>query len=106
MSSRGGTSPPRLSRFASGPAWAPRPSSKGFEAAMNLTNFKWDQDAEGIVTLTWDTPDKPVNVLSMAAIAELAQVADTIRADAAIKGLIIASAKPGNFSAGADLDEM
>ena len=73
---------------------------------MNLVNFKWDQDADGIVTLTWDTPDKPVNVLSMAAIGELAQVADAISADAAIKGLIITSAKAGNFSAGADLDEM
>jgi len=73
---------------------------------MNLANFKWDQDAEGIVTLTWDTPEKPVNVLSMAAIGELGQVADAIAADAAIKGLVIASAKPGNFSAGADLDEM
>ena len=73
---------------------------------MNLVNFKWDQDQEGIVTLIWDTPEKPVNVLSMAAVAELAQVADAIAKDAAIKGLIITSAKPGNFSAGADLDEM
>jgi 3-hydroxyacyl-CoA dehydrogenase/enoyl-CoA hydratase/3-hydroxybutyryl-CoA epimerase len=73
---------------------------------MNLVNFKWDQDADGIVTLTWDTRDKPVNVLSMAAIGELAQVADAIGADAAIKGLVITSAKPGNFSAGADLDAM
>src|SRR5579871_2614512 len=73
---------------------------------MNFVNFKWDQDADGIVTLTWDTPDKPVNVLSMAAVAELGQVADAIGTDAAIKGLGLASAKPGNFSAGADLDEM
>src|SRR5215472_17189194 len=73
---------------------------------MNLVNFKWDQDSDGIVTLTWDTPEKPVNVLSMAALAELAQVADAIGADAAIKGLVITSAKAGNFSAGADLDEM
>ena len=73
---------------------------------MNLTNFKWDQDPDGIVTLIWDTPDKSVNVLSMAAIAELGQVADTMAASAAIKGLVIASAKASGFSAGADLDEM
>jgi len=73
---------------------------------MNLVNFKWDQDADGIVTLIWDTPEKPVNVLSMAAVAELAQVVDAVSADAVIKGLVIASAKAGNFSAGADLDEM
>jgi 3-hydroxyacyl-CoA dehydrogenase/enoyl-CoA hydratase/3-hydroxybutyryl-CoA epimerase len=73
---------------------------------MNLVNFKWDQDLDGIVTLSWDTPGKSVNVLSMAAIAELGQVADAIKADAAIKGLVITSAKTGSFSAGADLDEM
>ena len=73
---------------------------------MNLVNFKWDQDSDGIVTLTWDTPEKSVNVLSMAAIAELGEVADTIKSDAAIKGAVITSAKAGGFSAGADLDEM
>ncbi|HEY4265834.1 MAG TPA: enoyl-CoA hydratase-related protein, partial [Micropepsaceae bacterium] len=73
---------------------------------MNLVNFKWDQDQDGIVTLSWDTPGKSVNVLSMAAVAELAQVADAIKTDAAIKGVVITSAKTGGFSAGADLDEM
>jgi 3-hydroxyacyl-CoA dehydrogenase/enoyl-CoA hydratase/3-hydroxybutyryl-CoA epimerase len=73
---------------------------------MNLVNFKWDQDADGIVTLTWDMPDRTLNVLSMAAIAELSQVADKVASDAAIKGLVITSGKAGNFCAGADLDEM
>src|SRR5689334_15998736 len=73
---------------------------------MNLVNFKWDQDADGIVTLTWDMPDRSLNVLSMAATAELSQVADKVSSDAAIKGLIITSGKAGNFCAGADLDEM
>jgi 3-hydroxyacyl-CoA dehydrogenase/enoyl-CoA hydratase/3-hydroxybutyryl-CoA epimerase len=73
---------------------------------MNLVNFKWDQDQDGIVTLVWDTPDKQVNVLSMAAIAELTQVAEAIAKEPAIKGLVLTSGKPGGFSAGADLDEM
>src|ERR1043165_8598119 len=73
---------------------------------MNLTNFKWDKDSDGIVTLTWDVPGKPVNLLSMAAIAELGQVAEAIGTDASVKGLVLASAKEGNFCAGADLDEM
>ncbi len=73
---------------------------------MNLANFKWDQDQDGIVTLTWDTPEKSVNVLSRAAIAELGQVADAIGADASIKGVVITSGKASGFSAGADLDEM
>ena len=73
---------------------------------MNLTNFRWDQDRDGIVTLTFDVPGKPVNLLSMAAVGELGKVAEKIAEDASIKGLVIASAKPGNFCAGADLDEM
>src|SRR5690349_16577402 len=73
---------------------------------MNLVNFKWDQDQDGIVTLVWDMPDRPVNVLSLAAIAELGQIGDALAADAAIKGAVLTSGKPGGFSAGADLDEM
>src|SRR5687767_6086911 len=73
---------------------------------MNLVNFKWDQDSDGIVTLTWDMPDRTLNVLSMAAIAELSEVADKVTADAGIKGLVITSGKSGGFCAGADLDEM
>ena len=73
---------------------------------MQLAQFKWEQDGDGIVTLTWDTPGKPVNVLSMAGVAELGQVAETVAQDASVKGLVITSAKSGNFCAGADLDEM
>ncbi|HYM18648.1 MAG TPA: 3-hydroxyacyl-CoA dehydrogenase NAD-binding domain-containing protein [Micropepsaceae bacterium] len=73
---------------------------------MELTNFKWDQDADGIVTLHWDMPNRTLNVLSMSAVAELSQVADKLTSDAAIKGLVITSGKPNGFCAGADLDEM
>ncbi len=73
---------------------------------MNLTNFKWDQDADGIVTLWWDVPDRTMNVLTNTAIVELAQVADKVASDAAIKGVIITSGKPNAFCAGAALDQM
>lgn len=73
---------------------------------MKLANFKADQDSDGIVTLIWDAPEKSVNLLSMAAVTDLAAAADAIATDAAIKGAIITSAKPGNFCAGADLAEM
>src|SRR5262245_21753525 len=73
---------------------------------MNLVNFQWDQDADGIVTLIWDMPDRTLNVLSMAVIAELSEVADKLIGDPSIKGLVITSRKSGGFCAGADLDEM
>ncbi len=73
---------------------------------MNLTNFKWDLDADGIVTLSWDVPGRTMNVLTTSAIAELAQVAQKVASDAAIKGLVITSGKANGFCAGAALDEM
>ena len=73
---------------------------------MELSNFKWDQDADGIVTLTWDVPGKPVNLLSMVSVADLGKAVEAITADKSVKGVVITSAKDGNFCAGADLDEM
>jgi 3-hydroxyacyl-CoA dehydrogenase/enoyl-CoA hydratase/3-hydroxybutyryl-CoA epimerase len=73
---------------------------------MELKNFKWDQDADGIVTLSWDVPGRSMNVLTTSAIAELAAVADKVANDASIKGLIITSGKTTGFCAGAALDEM
>ncbi len=73
---------------------------------MQLTNFKWDQDADGIVTLTWDVPGRTMNVLTNSAILELAAVADRLAADGSIKGLVITSGKTNGFCAGAALDEL
>ena len=47
---------------------------------MKLDNFAWDQDEDGIVTLTWDMPGKPVNLLSMSAVADLGKVAEALAA--------------------------
>ena len=73
---------------------------------MNLTNFKWDQDADGIVTLALDVPGRTMNVLTNSVISEIAQAAETVMSDASIKGLIITSGKSNGFCAGAALDEM
>src|SRR6202789_4404792 len=73
---------------------------------MELKNFKWDQDADGIVTLTWDVPGRTMNVLTSSAIAELAQTAEKVASDATIKGLVITSGKANGFCVGAALDEM
>jgi len=73
---------------------------------MELKNFKWDQDADGIVTLTWDVPGRTMNVLTSTAISEIAAVAEKVASDASIKGLVITSGKPNGFCAGAALDEM
>ncbi len=73
---------------------------------MELKVFKWDQDADGIVTLTWNDPGRSMNVLSGEAMRDLGEVIPKVAGDGGIKGLIITSGKTNGFCAGAALDEM
>ncbi len=72
---------------------------------MNLVNFKHDTDADGILTLVWDMPGKPMNVLDQSLMGELNTIVDQVMADAAIKGVVLTSGKDA-FCAGADLTMM
>jgi 3-hydroxyacyl-CoA dehydrogenase/enoyl-CoA hydratase/3-hydroxybutyryl-CoA epimerase len=73
---------------------------------MQLTDFKWDVDADGIATLAWDSPGRSMNVLTRGAIMDLGAAGERLATDPAIKGLVITSAKANGFCAGAALDEM
>jgi 3-hydroxyacyl-CoA dehydrogenase / enoyl-CoA hydratase / 3-hydroxybutyryl-CoA epimerase len=73
---------------------------------MELTNFKWEQDADGIVTLTWDVPGRSMNVLTGSGIGDLVKAAEKVASDASVTGLVITSGKSTGFCAGAALDEM
>ncbi len=72
---------------------------------MNLVNFKYDLDADGIVTLVWDMPGKPMNVLDQSLMDELDKIVDHVAGDVAIKGVVLTSGKDA-FCAGADLSMM
>ncbi len=72
---------------------------------MEYTNFKFEVDSDGIALVTFDMPDRSMNVLSNAVIADLTAIADRIAGDDAIKGAVITSAKDA-FCAGADLSEL
>ena len=65
-------------------------------------NFKLDIDAEGIALITWDMPERSMNVIDLAAIEELSAIVEKIAGDAAIKGAVVTSGKD-TFCAGADL---
>ena len=67
-----------------------------------MANFKLDVDADGIALITWDMPDKSMNVITMDVIEELSTVVDKVANDAAIKGAVITSGK-STFCGGADL---
>ena len=67
-----------------------------------MANFKIEVDADGIALITWDMPDRSMNVITMDVIAELGTMVDKVANDAAIKGAVITSAKQA-FCGGADL---
>ncbi|AJE45607.1 3-hydroxyacyl-CoA dehydrogenase NAD-binding domain-containing protein [Celeribacter indicus] len=68
-----------------------------------MTDFHYDVDADGVATITWDIPNKSMNVLSMEGIAELDACIDKALGDAAVKGIVITSGKD-SFAGGMDLN--
>jgi 3-hydroxyacyl-CoA dehydrogenase/enoyl-CoA hydratase/3-hydroxybutyryl-CoA epimerase len=69
---------------------------------MNLTNFRFEIDGEGIALATWDMPGRSMNVITTEVMDELSRIVDEVAADEAVKGCVIASGKDA-FSGGADL---
>ena len=69
---------------------------------MTYQNFKFDLDADGIATVTWDMPDRSMNVINLTVIEELAAIVEKVAGDAAIKGAVVTAGKD-TFCAGADL---
>ena len=69
---------------------------------MNLTNFRFETDADGIALISWDMPGRSMNVINSEVVGELGQIVDKIASDEAIKGAVFTSGKEG-FAAGADL---
>jgi 3-hydroxyacyl-CoA dehydrogenase/enoyl-CoA hydratase/3-hydroxybutyryl-CoA epimerase len=69
---------------------------------MNLTNFTFEIDADGIALATWDMPDRSMNVITTGVMDDLDAIIAEVAGNAAIKGCVIASGK-GDFSGGADL---
>ncbi|QRM54126.1 FAD-dependent oxidoreductase [Sinorhizobium sp. BG8] len=69
---------------------------------MTYKNFTIETDADGIALVTWDMPDKSMNVITVEVMNELEAIIDQTVADAAVKGVVITSGK-SSFSGGADL---
>jgi enoyl-CoA hydratase len=62
--------------------------------------------ADGVARLTFDQPDSRANVLSTALWTEFGEALDRVVHSPGVRGLVLASAKPGIFIAGADLKEL
>ncbi|HYA80382.1 MAG TPA: enoyl-CoA hydratase/isomerase family protein, partial [Methylocystis sp.] len=69
---------------------------------MNLHNFRFEAGADGVAILTWDMPERSMNVITPQVIDELSQAVEHVASDVAIKGCVITSGKSA-FSGGADL---
>ena len=68
--------------------------------------FHLEAGSDRLATLTFDLPEKRVNVFTRAALAELEQVIGELAARPEIGCLILLSGKEGNFIAGADVEEI
>ena len=68
-----------------------------------MNQIRYETDAEGIVTLTFDTPDGPVNTMSRAWHEDFIACAERVDTEKdKLRGVILASGK-ASFFAGADL---
>ena len=71
--------------------------------------FHLEVGADRLATLTFDSPDRKVNVFTRDAFAELERVIEEVSArrdGRDIGALILLSGKPGSFIAGADVEEI
>src|SRR6516165_6205245 len=65
--------------------------------------INYNVDSDGIATITWDMPNRTMNVLNEASITAYAGALEQALKDDKVKGVIVTSAK-ADFIAGADLD--
>ena len=68
-----------------------------------MIEFTYAVDADGVATITWDTPGKSMNVMSTAGFVELDGLIDRALGDAAVRGVILTSGKK-DFAGGMDLN--
>jgi enoyl-CoA hydratase/carnithine racemase len=69
----------------------------------SYTTLRVDHRLDGVAVLTFDQPGSKANVLTETVWAEFETAVDDLAARSGVRGLVLASAKPGIFIAGADL---
>ncbi len=87
---------PVMNESKSTPAAAPR----------EFKNVRREVSADAIAVLTFDRPDCAANIFDRATLEELNAHLDAIERDSTLRGVVLTSAKPGIFIAGADLHSL
>jgi len=71
------------------------------------TAIRWEQDAEGIVTLTIDDPTQNANTMNPLYASSMASVIERLQKEKdSITGVYVTSGKEGMFFAGGDLNDL
>ena len=68
-----------------------------------MTDFTMEKGSDGVAVITWDVPDKSMNVLQRNAFDECERLFDEALADDTVKGIVITSGKD-SFAGGMDLN--
>ncbi|WP_372836371.1 enoyl-CoA hydratase-related protein, partial [Puniceibacterium confluentis] len=68
-----------------------------------MSDFTMATDAEGVAVITWDVPEKSMNVMSLQGFADLDALVDAALADTDVKRIVITSGKD-SFAGGMDLN--
>src|ERR1700761_789875 len=85
--------------------WSAWRTLREFEERPMPRAFQWDVRPDTIGVLPFALPDKKVNTLGREVLAELGELLTTIAREP-LRGLLLRSGKPGQFIAGADLNEL
>jgi 3-hydroxyacyl-CoA dehydrogenase/enoyl-CoA hydratase/3-hydroxybutyryl-CoA epimerase len=75
-------------------------------SAGSLSPFRLTVEPDGLALLVFDTPGEKVNKFSTPVMREFERVVDGLAARSDVKALLLLSAKPGVFIAGADVNEI
>ena len=78
-------------------------TAKTKDQEMGLTHVHFEVDEQGVATVLLDLQGERMNVISPKIAGDIEKVIETLEGDAAIRAVVIGSAKPDNFLAGADL---
>ena len=70
-----------------------------------MNDFTMNLDADGVAVITWDVPDRSMNVMSRESMVVLNGLIDDALADDAVKGIVITSGKD-TFAGGMDLNTL
>ncbi|NBR85016.1 MAG: hypothetical protein EB141_03210 [Verrucomicrobia bacterium] len=80
--------------------------SKLSPVPREFRNIRREVTADAIAILTFDRPDSAANIFDRATLEELNAHLDAIERDPTLRGVVLTSAKPGIFIAGADLHSL